>query len=123
MNKLGIGKNSGYEDLKAEYDKCVAERDALIKRADDLRKQYLAAKQTDVANKILAMSDEEKEYIIAHTEHSRSSCSDENPCNGLYSAADNGYRCPKCMLMEILRGDHGGKYDFKLSFDIVEVKV
>lgn len=114
------------ESIRKEYEACVAERDKLIKQAENLGKLYLHAKQTEVAQKILTMSEEEKKYIIEHTEHSRSSCSDENPCNGLYSTDHNGqpgFRCPKCMLMEILRGDYGGKYDFKLSFDIFEVKV
>lgn len=111
------------EDIRKAYEATVAERDRLIKQANDLGKQYLAAKQTEVAQRILEMSDEEKAYIIAHTEHSRTTCSDENPCNGLYSASDGGYRCPKCMLMEILNGEHGGKYDFQLHFDIYEVTV
>ena len=114
------------EELRRRYEETVAERDRLIKQTEDLKKKYLNAKQTDVAQRILTMSKEEKEYIISHTEHSRSSCSDDNPCNGLYSSEHNGkpgFRCPKCMLMEILRGDYGGKYDFRLSFDIFEVEV
>ena len=117
---------SKYDELKKQYEETAAERDRLVKEAEALREQFLAAKQSDVEERIANMSDEEKKYIIAHTEHSRNSCSDEDPCNGLYSATNNGnpgYRCPKCMLMEILRGEHGGKYDFKLHFDIYEVTV
>ena len=114
---------SNYEELQKKYEATVAQRDAYAKEAEDLRQQFLAAKQRDVLDRILNMSDEEKKYIIAHTEHTRSTCSDENPCNGLFSASNGGYRCPKCMLMEILNGEHGGKYDFHLHFDIYEVTV
>ena len=114
---------SNYEELQKKYEETVAQRDAYAKEAEELKQQFLAAKQRDVLDRILNMSEEEKRYIIAHTEHSRSTCSDSNPCNGLFSASNGGYRCPKCMLMEILDGEHGGKYDFQLHFDIYEVTV
>lgn len=118
--------NQNYEELRKQYEETISERDRMIKEAEKLKVELLAAKQAEVEKKISNMSDEEKAYIIAHTEHTCSSCSDENPCNGYHEMSytrSAGFRCHKCMLMEILNGQHGGEYDFHLSFDIVKVTV
>lgn len=49
------------------------------------------------------------------------SCSDEHPCNGFYSASDGGFRCRKCALIEILNGEYSGIYDFNVTVDISKV--
>lgn len=118
--------SQNYEELHQQYQKTVAERDRLIKEAEEAKAALLAIKQAEVEKRIANMSEEEKAYIIAHTEHTRSSCSDENPCNGYHGDSylrNEGFRCPKCMLMEILNGEHGGAYDFRLSFEIFKVTV
>ena len=43
---------------------------------------------------------EQKDLILSLIDHSRSSCSDDNVCNG-YGSADYGARCTKCHLIEI----------------------
>ncbi|MBQ2856612.1 MAG: hypothetical protein IJE78_05680 [Bacteroidaceae bacterium] len=44
------------------------------------------------------------DIILRFMDHDRTSCSDEDPCNGLYTNCDGdpSYRCTKCALMEIL---------------------
>lgn len=48
----------------------------------------------------LALILENREALLRVIPHSRTSCSDENPVNGLYSA-DYGPRCVRCGLMEL----------------------
>ena len=40
-------------------------------------------------------------------DHGRTSCSDENTINGLYSRTGDTWhgRCTRCMMLEIARGD------------------
>ena len=84
--------------------------DAQIAEAE---KQELAKKRQEVENKIASYSDEEKALILSLIEHTRTSCSDDNLVNGWDGEK---FRCNKCMLMEILNGEHGGEFDF--SFDV-----
>lgn len=73
--------------------------------------------ESAVENKLMSMSATEKLWLLSHLMHDRSSCSDENPCNG-YSYANNRWYCRKCMLMQMLDGDHGGKFDFDIDVTI-----
>lgn len=57
------------------------------------------------------------DIILPLIEHERSSCSDDNICNG-YGSADYGARCKKCHLLEILNGDYDAG-DFYVDFDII----
>jgi len=65
-----------------------------------------------------------KELIdILQPEHGRTSCSDNNLCNGFYSAGgkrgDLGHgRCSRCMLLEILNGEEVPK-DFVNLIDFI----
>ena len=97
-----------------------AKRDKLDKDIKELEEKELLERQRVVSNKISMMTDEEKQFILDHMEHSRTSCSDENPQNGYYDD-EHKWRCQKCMLMEILSGQHEGRFDFKISADIWEV--
>lgn len=73
--------------------------------------------ESAVEDKLMTMSAADKLLLLSHITHDRSSCSDENPCNG-YSYANNKWYCRKCMLMQILDGDHGGKFDFDIDVTI-----
>ena len=118
------------DDLK----KLREERNNLLKQQEELEKKIADAEECElikarkkVSEKIENMSEYEKEIILKYMKHGRSSCSDDNPINGFFrSMYDNdreGWRCDKCMLMEILNGEFGGRYDFRLSVEIFEVKV
>lgn len=90
----------------------------LEKQIAEEEKKELAKKQQAVEDKIASYSDEEKEFMLKLIEHSRTSCDNENPWNGWDG---NRFRCSKCMLMEILNGQHGGEFDF--SFDVCITRV
>lgn len=105
----------------------MAKLDDLRKQKEELEAQIKAveeeeqrAKEKAVLDKIKAITPEKKEMILGLMEHDRTSCSDENPCNG-YSYYNDRYRCRKCMLMEILNGEHGGRFDFDIAVEIREV--
>lgn len=106
--------------MKMTLQEMKVERDKLNKEIKELEEKELLGRQRVVSNKIASMTDEEKQFILGHMEHGRMSCSDENPCNGYYDD-EHKWRCIKCMLMEILNGEHGGRFDFKISADILEV--
>ena len=93
--------------------------DGQIKKEEE---RVLREKEGSVLDKIHSLSDEQISTMLSFLQHSRSSCSDENPCNGLSYIAEE-WRCEKCMLMEILRGSHGGRYDFRFDVDISKVSV
>lgn len=101
------------QKLKEERKKL----DALI--AEEEEKQ-LNIKRAAVENKIHNYSEEEKKFMLSLLRHSCSSCSDASPYNGYYNG---GYRCNKCMLMEILNGEHDGDFDFHFDVFIEKVTV
>lgn len=103
-----------------ELRKQLQEIEAQIKAAeaeDEERRE----REKEVIKKIDSLTPEQKENILSVINHDRTSCSDEHPRNGYYSDCNGGYRCRKCMLIEILRGEHGGCFDFDFSVDINEV--
>lgn len=77
-------------------------------------------RQNAVISKIEKMTDEEKNILLNLVKHDRTSCSDEYPSNG-YGSASYGARCNKCFLIEILNGEHGGRFDFSIDLNIWEV--
>lgn len=95
--------------------------DAQQKQLDEeIRKAEADARvkaESAVEDKLTGMSDVEKHWLLNNLTHDRSSCSDENPCNG-YSYANNRWYCRKCMLMQMFDGDHGGKFDFDIDVNI-----
>ena len=99
----------------------------LIKVRQELDAQIAAAeedaqrqREAEVVKKINSITAEQREAIMRLTEHDRTSCSDQQPING-YSYMDRRWRCRKCMLMEILNGEHGGRFDFDIDIGIREV--
>lgn len=104
-------------------DEMKKKRDALDKEIKQKEDEKLAAAEKCVSDKIRSISDEEKKTILSHMQHDRSSCSDTDPCNGLYSSSDGGYRCRKCMMIEIFNGEHGGLYDFEITAEIFPTKI
>lgn len=113
---------SELRERRRQIDEEAKQLDQEIAKA---KEQALIVERERVANKLEAMTDEEKELILKHMRHSRTSCSDDNACNGLYSTRDGqaDWRCDKCMLIEMFNGEHWGNYDFKLTVDITRVDV
>ena len=109
-----------WSDVNDYLEKLKADRDKIDKQIKMEEDRISAEKMSAVVKKIEALTAEEKENILSHMRHSCTSCSDEYPCNG-YSAYSGTYRCSKCMMMEILNGEHGGMFDFELDVSIIEV--
>lgn len=61
-----------------------------------------------------------KDFVLSLFEHSRSSCSDENPCNG-YHFDEQHARCEKCHLIEILNDEFNNDFEVMLSVNIVKI--
>lgn len=91
-----------------ELEQMRKEIDAKIKE-----KEYRERSHRAIA-KIDSFTEEQKQYLLSLIEHDRTSCSDTHVVNGRYSRSDGGWRCRKCMLIEVLNGDHGGDYNFTL---------
>ena len=110
------------DELREKRRKMEEEQKQLAK---DIAKAYedeLRQARATVEQKIEDMTDEEKESILSRLEHSCNSCVEGESRNG-YSWYTERWDCPKCMMMEILNGEHGGRFDFKFTVDIFEVDV
>jgi len=64
---------------------------------------------------------EQKDLILSLIDHSRSSCSDDNVCNG-YGSADYGARCTKCHLIELFDQEWNDG-EFEVDFDVTITKI
>ena len=109
-------------ELREKRRKLADEQKALEKEYAQAYERELCKARAAVEQKIEDMSDEEKEAILSHMEHTRSSCDDHVAPNG-YSSHRERWDCPKCMMIEILNGEHGGRFDFRLAVEIFEVQV
>ena len=109
-------------EMREQRRQLEAEKQKLDKEIKEAEAEALASAQFEVEHKIQNMSEKEKQYILSLIDHDRSSCKDGYSENG-WSWSRNKWYCRKCMLEEILNGEHGGKFDFKISVDIFEVSV
>lgn len=82
------------------------------KRAERIRQQRMRAARANLAN-LKGMD------ILSRIQHSRTSCSDENPCNG-YDDSVGYARCTKCHLMEILETNDD---TFEVSLGVTITKI
>ena len=92
-----------------------AELDKQIKDAEEAEVQ---AKIKATMDKVENMSETEKTAILKYIKHDRTSCSDENPCNGIFGGGR--FRCRKCALMEILKGYNIG-FEFEITAEITKI--
>lgn len=112
------------EELKNKKNKLDQERLELDKQIQLAEEEILARKRADVEQKLENLTDEKKEFILSLLQHDRSSCSDDHVANGRWTTRDgSGWRCRKCMLIEMFDGQHGGEFDFEFEVNINEVTV
>ena len=109
------------EELRQQRREMDAQKKALDKQIAEAEERELNKKREEVWGKIEGMSEADREYILSHMRHSSPSC--ERTHDGGWSYSRNHYDCPKCMLMEIFNGEHGGRFDFRLTVEIEEVYV
>lgn len=60
-------------------------------------------------------------FLAMFPEHSRTSCSDENVCNGFYGCTSTQYRCKRCAILEILDGDDLTGIEVSFNIDFREI--
>lgn len=92
------------------------------KEKEEIRQQKISDKRKEVAKKIRYIRDN-KDVILPLLKHSRTSCSDEHPCNGCYDYSKGYARCNKCWLMEIIDDEwydenDGENVDFDVEFEV-----
>lgn len=101
------------EELKAEKKRI----EKFIKDEEEKERKL---KENAVIDKINSLQDY-RGLILSLLDHTCSSCSDDGfSINGL-SEYSGKFDCAKCMLREILYGEHGGRFDFSFDVDIFEV--
>ena len=93
---------------------------------EEIKQQKISEKRKEVVKKIRYLR-EYKDVILPLLKHSRTYCSDENPCNG-YDYSKGYARCNKCWLIEILDDEwydenDGENIDFDIEFDIDFISV
>ena len=109
-------------ELRERQRKMTEEQKKLEKEIAKAYEDELYKARSAVEQKIEDMSDEEKESILSKLEHAYDNCTNGVAQHG-YSSYRGRWDCPKCMMMEILNGEHGGRFDFKITVDIFEVIV
>ena len=103
------------EELEAEEAELYERITKVKEEKEKIRQNELAEKKKTVAKHIQYLR-ENKDIILSLIDHSRTSCSDDNCCNG-YITSDGYARCNKCFLIEILNGEWGDG-DFEVAFDV-----
>ena len=72
--------------------------------------------------KLVNLMREHKDLVLAmFPKHSRTSCSDEDVCNGFYSC-EGHYRCKRCAILEILDGDDLTGIEVSFGIDFHEIQ-
>lgn len=108
------------DELRSKRAELEAQQKKLDTEIKKMKEDEKRLREEQVHAKIEALTPEQKTALLSLIKHDRSSCSDADPCNG-YSYATDNYRCRKCMLMEILNGEHGGMFDFDITVDIERI--
>lgn len=109
------------EELEIEEKDLYEKLNKIKEEKEIIRQQKILDKRKEVAEKIRYLR-ENKDVILPLLKHSRTSCSDENPCNS-YEYSRGYARCNKCWLMEILNDEwydenDGENVDFDIEFDV-----
>ena len=87
-----------------------------LEKQKQILKEEELNKRKNIAKSKMEKLREQKDLILSLINHSRTSCSDSNICNG-YGSADYGARCTKCHLIEIFdkEWDDG---EWEVDFDV-----
>lgn len=97
------------------------EKKEIEEKISKIKEEKFAGRRRRVSEKLSSLTEDQKNFLLSLIDHDRSSCSDENIANGLYSSSNGRWRCRKCMLIEVLNGEHGADYDFTFSVDFEEL--
>lgn len=102
------------DELKEKRKKLEKEKLILDEEISKIEQEEQQKAEDLVFDKINGIPESDKQILLKYLHHV-GYCTDENPCNG-FSSYSEEYRCPKCMMIEIFNGEHGGRYDF--GFDV-----
>lgn len=98
----------------------------LDKRLKDLQEEVERRKKMELEKKkaiIWARLEFFKSInLLKGLKHDRSSCSDENPCNG-YSTLTGSAGCRKCHFIEIMQDHEIGEHFFEVELEIGITKI
>ena len=111
--------NSELDNVEKELKRLNEQTAALEYQKSQLEKEKLYFKLVENARKLEKLV-ENKDFVLSLVQHSRTSCSDSDPCNGIVESTGS-YRCPRCALIEILNGCF--KDEYAVDFDVTITKV
>lgn len=107
------------EELNIEEKELYEKLNKIKTEKEEIKQRKIKEKKKEVGKKLDCLR-EHKDFILSLIEHSRTSCSDDHPCNGY--DYDRGYaRCNKCYLIEILNGEWGNEIDVEFDVSFINV--
>lgn len=104
------------EKLNEEKSKLESKRLELSEKIESLQEKIGELKRKEVITKIDSYSQEQKDFILSLLRHNHRG--EKYSCDYGYSYYKEYWGCPKCMLIEIFNGEHGGDFDFSFSVEI-----
>ena len=108
------------EELDIEEKELYEKLNKIKAEKEEIRQHEIKEKEKEVEKKLDYIR-KHQDIILPLIKHDRTSCSDENPCNG-YSYCDGHARCGKCFLTEILNGEWGNVFDVDFNVDFTDVE-
>lgn len=128
-----IGVNGGYTDGETPIDAFnnLQELMVFLEKIELIAQEEKQQRSTDIKGlsahllklKALAVLDAiQHGSLLQHIKHDRTSCNDDNPCNGYIES--KGYaRCNKCHLIEVLRDHDLGVHNFSVNINVALEKI
>jgi len=108
-------------DVPKMSKKELEELSKLVELQKQLLKDEEVNKLKEKAKVKIEKLREQKDLILSLIDHSRTSCSDSNVCNG-YDSADYGARCTKCHLIELFDQEWSDG-EWEIDFHVTITKV
>ena len=108
-------------DLSQMSVKELQELSEQLEKQKQILKDEKLNKLKSIAKVKIEKLREQKDLILSLIDHSKTSCSDSNVCNG-YGSADYGARCTKCHLIEIFDQEWSDG-EFEVDFNVTITKI
>ena len=110
-------------------EELIRERKELDAQISKVKEIKIRENMVKVSEKLNSITDEQKDFLLSLIKHDRTSCDDSYVANGLSFGRDGDeegvpqwrWSCRKCMLIEVLNGEHGASYDFSIEPDFWRV--
>lgn len=102
---------------KDELDKLTKQ---IEQRKQEIKEEELNRRR-EIAKMKLDKLREHKDLLLEIIEHNRTSCSDNNVCNG-WGSSEYGARCPKCHLIELLNNEWDNDFEVDIKVEIFKIE-